>query len=67
MNWKSRYELLRIFATDSKPINTSVSALKIVKATANSEESGQNPANNVIDGNPDTIWHTKWNAQNQHL
>ncbi|GGI45610.1 hypothetical protein GCM10008018_13020 [Paenibacillus marchantiophytorum] len=30
-------------------------------ATATSEESGKDVASNAIDGDPQTIWHTKWN------
>ncbi|MBE7123485.1 M60 family metallopeptidase [Bacillus cereus] len=53
-------------ATDSKPIKP-LAALskKTMKASANSEES-RDPASNAIDGNPNTIWHSQWNVQNQY-
>ncbi|NOU70918.1 hypothetical protein GC098_05650, partial [Paenibacillus sp. LMG 31458] len=48
------------------PLTTSVSVTvnKIpssqMTATATSEEAGKDIASNAIDGNPSTIWHTKW-------
>ncbi|MCP1125722.1 M60 family metallopeptidase [Bacillus sp. 3103sda1] len=54
-------------ATDSKPVKPlAVLSKKIMKATANSEESWHDPASNAIDGNPDTIWHSKWGIKNQY-
>ncbi|CAH2464498.1 MULTISPECIES: discoidin domain-containing protein [Bacillus cereus group] len=39
---------------------------KIMKASANSEESSANPASNAIDGDSDTIWHSQWSETNQY-
>ncbi|MED1406569.1 discoidin domain-containing protein [Bacillus mycoides] len=39
---------------------------KIMKASANSEESSANPASNAIDGDSDTIWHSQWSEPNQY-
>ncbi|TXR98633.1 hypothetical protein DN390_17960 [Bacillus sp. SH7-1] len=54
-------------ATDTKPVKP-LAALskKIMKASANSEESWRDPASNAIDDNPNTIWHTQWSAPNQY-
>ncbi|MDZ4406737.1 M60 family metallopeptidase [Bacillus cereus] len=53
-------------ATDSKPVKPlAVLSKNTMKASANSEES-RDTANNAIDGNPNTIWHSQWNAQNQY-
>jgi hypothetical protein len=53
-------------ATDSKPIKPLAALSKnTMKASANSEES-RDPASNAIDGNPNTIWHSQWNVQNQY-
>lgn len=54
-------------ATDTKPVKPlAVLSKKIMKASANSEESWRDPASNAIDDNPNTIWHTQWNAPNQY-
>ncbi|KAB2397726.1 MULTISPECIES: M60 family metallopeptidase [Bacillus cereus group] len=54
-------------ATDTKPVKPlAVLSKKIMKASANSEESWRDPASNVIDDNPNTIWHTQWSAPNQY-
>ncbi|WP_241139243.1 M60 family metallopeptidase [Bacillus mycoides] len=54
-------------ATDSKPVKPlAVLSKKIMKASANSEESWRDPASNAIDDNPNTIWHSQWNKQNQY-
>ncbi|MEK4867989.1 discoidin domain-containing protein [Bacillus sp. FSL E2-8895] len=53
-------------ATDSKPVKPlAVLSKNTMKASANSEES-RDPASNAIDGNPNTIWHSQWNVQNQY-
>ncbi|MBJ8096438.1 hypothetical protein JDS71_29125, partial [Bacillus cereus] len=41
---------------------------KTMKVSANSEESSQveNLASHAIDGNPDTLWHSKWSETNQY-
>ncbi|PGW18306.1 M60 family metallopeptidase [Bacillus cereus] len=54
-------------ATDTKTVKP-LAALskKIMKASANSEESWRDPASNAIDDNPNTIWHTQWSAPNQY-
>ena len=53
-------------ATDSKPVKP-LAALskKIMKASANSEES-PGSASKAIDGKTDTMWHSKWDTQNQY-
>ncbi|WP_144467799.1 M60 family metallopeptidase [Bacillus toyonensis] len=54
-------------ATDTKPVKPlAVLSKKIMKASANSEESWRDPASNAIDDNPNTIWHTQWSAPNQY-
>lgn len=54
-------------ATDTKPVKPlAVLSKKIMKASANSEESWSDPASNAIDDNPNTIWHTQWSAPNQY-
>ncbi|HFK1682702.1 TPA: M60 family metallopeptidase [Bacillus tropicus] len=54
-------------ATDTKPVKPlAVLSKKIMKASANSEESWGDPASNAIDDNPNTIWHTQWSAPNQY-
>ncbi|MED2984850.1 M60 family metallopeptidase [Bacillus thuringiensis] len=54
-------------ATDSKPVKPlAVLSKKIMKASANSEESWRDPASNAIDDNPNTIWHSQWSAPNQY-
>ncbi|PGH78276.1 hypothetical protein CN899_29020 [Bacillus thuringiensis] len=54
-------------ATDTKPVKPlAVLSKKIMKASAKSEESWRDPASNAIDDNPNTIWHTQWNAPNQY-
>ncbi|UNP84446.1 M60 family metallopeptidase [Bacillus mycoides] len=54
-------------ATDTKPVKPlAVLSKKIMKASANSEESWRNPASNAIDDNPNTMWHTQWSAPNQY-
>ena len=54
-------------ATDAKPVKPlAVLSKKIMKASANSEESWRDPASNAIDDNPNTIWHTQWSAPNQY-
>ncbi|MED0988097.1 M60 family metallopeptidase [Bacillus paramycoides] len=54
-------------STDSKPVKPlALLSNKIMKATANSEESWHDPASNAIDGNPNTIWHSKWSTPNQY-
>ncbi|EJR61898.1 hypothetical protein IIO_02806 [Bacillus cereus VD115] len=54
-------------ATDTKPVKPlAVLSKKIIKASANSEESWRDPASNAIDDNPNTIWHTQWSAPNQY-
>ncbi|MDP7978830.1 M60 family metallopeptidase [Bacillus sp. WLY-B-L8] len=54
-------------ATDSKPVKPlAVLSKKTMKASASSEEGWRDPASNAIDGKPDTIWHSKWSAQNQY-
>ncbi|QWG81609.1 discoidin domain-containing protein (plasmid) [Bacillus mycoides] len=54
-------------ATDAKPVKPlAVLSKKIMKASANSEESWQDPASNAIDDNPNTIWHSKWSTKNQY-
>ncbi|MGE1032752.1 M60 family metallopeptidase [Bacillus sp. BF9-10] len=54
-------------ATDTKPVKPlAVMSKKIMKASANSEESWRDPASNAIDDNPNTIWHTQWSAPNQY-
>ncbi|MEI4605948.1 M60 family metallopeptidase [Bacillus cereus] len=54
-------------ATDAKPVKPlAVLSKKIMKASANSEESWRDPASNAIDDNPNTIWHSQWNAPNQY-
>lgn len=54
-------------ATDAKPVKPlAVLSKKIMKATANSEESWHDPASNAIDDNPNTIWHSKWSTKNQY-
>ncbi|MEK4745842.1 MULTISPECIES: discoidin domain-containing protein, partial [unclassified Bacillus (in: firmicutes)] len=53
-------------ATDSKPVKPLATlSKKTMKASANSQESSE-PASNAIDGNPNTIWHSQWNVQNQY-
>ncbi|PGM31140.1 hypothetical protein CN941_27540 [Bacillus cereus] len=53
-------------ATDSKPVKP-LAALskKTMKASANSEESSGS-ASKAIDGKTDTMWHSKWDTQNQY-
>lgn len=54
-------------ATDAKPVKPlAVLSKKIMKASANSEESWHDPASNAIDDNPNTIWHSKWSTKNQY-
>ncbi|HDR7430971.1 TPA: discoidin domain-containing protein [Bacillus toyonensis] len=54
-------------ATDTKPVKPlAVLSKKIMKASANSEESWHDPASNAIDDNPNTIWHSKWSTKNQY-
>ncbi|MED0944007.1 M60 family metallopeptidase [Bacillus mycoides] len=54
-------------ATDSKPVKPlAILSKKIMKVSANSEESWRDPASNAIDDNPNTIWHSQWNAPNQY-
>lgn len=54
-------------STDSKPVKPLATlSKKIMKATANSEESWHDPASNAIDGNPNTIWHSKWSTPYQY-
>ncbi|MEM5640958.1 M60 family metallopeptidase [Bacillus toyonensis] len=54
-------------ATDAKPVKPlAVLSKKIMKASANSEESWHDPARNAIDDNPNTIWHSKWSTTNQY-
>ncbi|MEK4916246.1 M60 family metallopeptidase [Bacillus sp. FSL E2-8887] len=54
-------------AKDSKPVKPlAVLSKTIMKANANSEESWHDPASNAIDGNPNTIWHSKWSTPNQY-
>ncbi|PEA52481.1 hypothetical protein CON64_23520 [Bacillus pseudomycoides] len=54
-------------ATDSNPVKPlAVLSKKTMKASASSEEGWRDPASNAIDGKPDTIWHTKWDAPNQY-
>ncbi|SFM27628.1 F5/8 type C domain-containing protein [Bacillus sp. 5mfcol3.1] len=54
-------------ATDTKPVKPlAVLSKKIMKASANSEESWGDPASNAIDDNPNTIWHNQWSAPNQY-
>ena len=54
-------------ATDAKPVKPlAVLSKKIMKASANSEESWHDPASNAIDDNPNTIWHSKWSTTNQY-
>ncbi|PFM48051.1 hypothetical protein COJ52_28950 [Bacillus cereus] len=54
-------------ATDAKPVKPlAVFSKKIMKASANSEESWRDPASNAIDDNPNTIWHSQWNAPYQY-
>ncbi|MEK4867978.1 M60 family metallopeptidase [Bacillus sp. FSL E2-8895] len=55
-------------ATDSKPVKPlALLSNKIMKATANSEELVRNnPASHAIDGDPNTIWHSKWGIKNQY-
>ncbi|PED52081.1 hypothetical protein CN900_13180 [Bacillus anthracis] len=54
-------------ATDTKPVKPlAILSKKIMKASANSEESWSDPASNAIDDNPNTIWHTQWSAPNQY-
>ncbi|WP_059038406.1 M60 family metallopeptidase [Bacillus mycoides] len=54
-------------ATNAKPVKPlAVLSKKIMKASANSEESWHDPASNAIDDNPNTIWHSKWSAKNQY-
>ncbi len=54
-------------ATDAKHVKPlAVLSKKIMKASANSEESWHDPASNAIDDNPNTIWHSKWSTTNQY-
>ncbi|WP_459500203.1 M60 family metallopeptidase [Bacillus sp. C1] len=54
-------------ATDTKPVKPlAVLSKKIMKASASSEESWRDPANNAIDDNPNTIWHSQWSTPNQY-
>ncbi|PFK27941.1 M60 family metallopeptidase [Bacillus cereus] len=54
-------------ATDAKPVKPlAVLSKKIMKTSANSEESWRDPASNAIDDNPNTIWHSQWDAPNQY-
>ncbi|OFD94435.1 Fibronectin type III domain protein [Bacillus mycoides] len=54
-------------ATDAKPVKPlAILSKKIMKASANSEESWHDPASNAIDDNPNTIWHSKWSTKNQY-
>jgi lysophospholipase L1-like esterase len=52
-------ELLRWFPSGSKPMNAAARKLGVVKISADSAEI-QNEADNAIDGDPKTIWHTPW-------
>lgn len=52
-------------ATDSKRVPLNTLPKENMKVIASSEESGPEPATNAIDGNPYTIWHSKWSEQNQ--
>ncbi|WP_223555621.1 M60 family metallopeptidase [Lysinibacillus sphaericus] len=52
--------------TDSRHISLNTLPKENMKVIASSEESGPEPATNAIDGNPYTIWHSKWSEQNQY-
>ncbi len=47
-------------------LNLAILSKKIMKASANSEESWRDPASNAIDDNPNTIWHSQRTAPNQY-
>lgn len=53
-------------ATDFKRVPLNTLPKEIIKVVASSKELGQEPATNAIDGNPYTIWHSKWSEPNQY-
>lgn len=52
--------------TDSKPVPLNTLPKQNMKVIASSEELGVEPATNAIDGNPYTIWHSKWSEPNKY-
>lgn len=53
-------------ATDFKRVPLNTLPKENMKVVASSEELGKEPATNAIDGNPYTIWHSKWSEPNQY-
>nr|WP_255446399.1 M60 family metallopeptidase [Bacillus sp. FDAARGOS_235] len=51
--------------TDAVSVKPYALPKNTMKVTTNSEESAYTPANNAIDGNPNTIWHSQWDNPNQ--
>jgi hypothetical protein len=46
--------------TEIVPVDMGIIPNSLIRATATSEQSEANPAKDAIDGDPKTLWHTKW-------